>query len=229
VGGVVSPVLANIYLHYTFDLWVKQWRERKARGEVIVVRYADDFVVGFEHRAEAERFQADLRVRLKEFDLELKAEKTRLIEFGRYAAANRKRRKEGKPETFDFLGMTHYCSTTRKGGFVVKRQTMRKRERAKLKAVKEELTRRMHASIPEQGHWLATILRGHYQYYGVPFNSQALWSYYYRIQRLWQRALTRRSQKGWVRWERIERLSHKWLPSPRICHPYPSIRLHGAT
>ncbi len=228
-GGLVSPVLANIYLHYAFDLWVHHWRKHNARGEVIVVRYADDFVVGFEHRAEAERFQVELTERLKKFNLELKAEKTRLIEFGRFAATHRKQRKAGRPETFDFLGMTHYCSTTPKGRFVVKRQTMRKRVSAKLKRIKEGLIHRMHDAIPEQGRWLAAILRGHYQYYGVPFNSQALWSYYYRIQRLWQWVLTRRSQKGWVRWERIERLSHKWLPAPRICHPYPALRLHGIT
>jgi RNA-directed DNA polymerase len=228
-GGIISPVLANIYLHYAFDLWAHQWRKRKAHGNVIVVRYADDFVVGFEHRAEAEQFQKDLAERLSKFNLELQAEKTRLIEFGRYAAVNRARRGEGKPQTFDFLGFTHYCGTTRKGKFVVKRQTMRKRVRAKLKAIKEELVRRKHTSVPDQGRWLAMVLRGHYQYYGVPFNSRAVWSYYYHIQRLWQFTLSRRSQKGRVTRERIARLSRKWLPNPRICQPYPSQRFHGIT
>jgi len=186
-------------------------------------------VVGFEHRAEAEQFQSELAERLKKFNLELQAEKTRLIEFGRFAASNRHRRGEGQPETFNFLGFTHYCSTTRKGWYKVKRQTMRKRVGAKLKAIKEELRLRMHHSVPEQGRWLAAILRGHYQYYGVPFNSQAIWSFYYRIQRLWQRTLNRRSQKGCVKWERIERLSRKWLPIPHICHPYPSLQLLGIT
>lgn len=228
-GGLISPILANIYLHYVFDLWAHQWRKQKASGDVILVRYADDFVVGFEHREEAERFEEELVERLKKFNLELASEKTRLIEFGRNAVRNRSGRGDGKPETFNFLGFTHLCSTTRKGRFVVKRQTMRKRVRAKLKAVKDELRRRMHASIPEQGRWLAAVLRGHYQYYGVPFNSRALWSFYYRIQRLWQGVLSRRSQKGKASWERIVRLSYKWLPNPHIYHPYPAQRLHVTT
>ena len=228
-GGIISPVLANIYLHYAFDLWVQQWRKQNAHGDVIVVRYADDFVVGFEHREEAEQFQQELAERLKKFNLELHGEKTRLIEFGRLAATNRTRRGAGKPETFNFLGFTHYCSTTRKGKFVVKRQTMRKRMQAKLKVVKQELRRRMHAPIPQQGQWLASVLRGHYQYYGVPFNSLALWEFHRQVTILWKRLLSRRSQKGFVNWERMERLCHKWLPNPRICHPYPTQRLRVIT
>jgi RNA-directed DNA polymerase len=228
-GGIISPVLANIYLHYAFDLWVHQWRKRNARGDVIVVRYADDFVVGFEHRAEAERFQKDLADRLKQFNLELQAEKTRLIEFGRYAAANRAKRGDGKPETFDFLGFTHICGKTKRGAFVVKRQTMRRRMKNKLKAVKEGLRRRMHVPIPQQGEWLATVLRGHYQYYGVPFNSEKLGKFQYRVKWMWRRTLNRRSQKGHITWERMDRLANKWLPNPRICHPYPTQRLHVTT
>lgn len=223
-GGIVSPVLANIYLHYAFDLWVHQWRRQKARGDVIVVRYADDFVVGFEHRAEAEQFLKELAERLKKFELELQGEKTRLVEFGSFAAANRARRGAGKPETFDFLGFTHYCGTTRKGRFAVKRQTMRKRMRNKLKAVKEELRRRMHLPIPQQGQWLAAVLRGHFQYYGVPYNSPALWKFHYWVKWHWKRLLSRRSQTGQVTWERMERLAFKWLPNPRICHGYPSLK-----
>lgn len=228
-GGLVSPVLANIYLHYVLDLWVQRWRKRQARGEVIIVRYADDFVVGFEDRAEAEQFQAELAERLKQFGLELAQEKTRLIEFGRFAAANRAKRGEGKPETFNFLGFTHVSSTTRNGRFVVKRQTMRKRVQAKLKAVKEGLRRRMNQSIPEQGRWLAAILKGHFQYYGVPFNSPALWQFRHQIRILWKRLLSRRSQKGYVNWERMNRLCRKWLPMPHICHPYPSMQALGKT
>jgi group II intron reverse transcriptase/maturase len=228
-GGSISPILANIYLHYAFDLWAHHWRKQKARGDVILVRYADDFVVGFEHREEAERFLEELAERLKKFNLELQAEKTRLIEFGRLAAANRARRGEGKPETFNFLGFTHRCGTTRKGRFTVKRQTMHKRMRAKLKAVKEELRRRIHTPIPQQGKWLAAVLRGHYQYYGVPFNSLALWEFRDHIISLWRRSLSRRSQKGYVNWERMKRLCRKWLPNPRICHPYPSQRFHVIT
>lgn len=228
-GGLVSPVLANIYLHYAFDLWAHHWRKHYAQGDVILVRYADDFVVGFEHRADAEQFRRDLTERLGKFDLELHANKTRLIEFGRFAATNRAGRGAGKPETFNFLGFTHFCSTTRKGKFVVKRRTMRKRMQAKLKAIKAELRRRMHTSLPQQGQWLRSVLLGHYQYYGVPFNSPALWAFRRHVQLLWKRSLSRRSQKGYVNWERMQRLSQKWLPNPHICHPYPSLHLRVTT
>jgi RNA-directed DNA polymerase len=228
-GGLVSPILANIYLHYGLDLWVHQWRKQKARGDVIIVRYADDFLVGFEHRDEAERFQGELAERLKKFNLELHAEKTRLIEFGRHAAANRAKRGEGKPETFNFLGFTHVCSTTRRGRFAVKRQTMSKRVQAKLKVIKDGLRKQMHISIPQQGAWLASVLRGHVQYYGVPYNSIALWQFRNQILLVWRRVLLRRSQRGHVTWERMSRLAKRYLPNPHVCHPYPSDRLRVTT
>lgn len=223
-GGLISPILANIYLHYVFDLWTHQWRKRHARGEVIVVRYADDFVVGFEHREDAERFQQDLAERMDQFNLALHADKTRLIEFGRYAAAHRQQRGEGKPETFDFLGFTHMCGKTRKGKFVVWRHTMRKRLRAKLKAVKLELKRRLHEPLPLIGQWLRSVVQGHYQYFGVPFNSQALGQFRNGVVLAWKRTLARRSQKHRTTWDRMERLAKQWLPYPRIYHSYPAIR-----
>lgn len=228
-GGIISPVLANVYLHYAFDQWVQQWRERHAHGDVIVVRYADDFVVGFEHRPDAEQFQRDLHVRLAKFNLELHAQKTRLIEFGRFAADNRKRRGEGKPETFNFLGFTHICGKTRKGKFTVLRQTMRKRMQAKLKALKLELKRRMHLPIPEVGAWLSSVLRGYYQYFGVPRNGPALSEFRAQVMRLWKHVLERRSQRAQISWERMNRLARHWIPVPHICHPYPSQRLHVRT
>jgi len=224
-GGLISPVLANLYLHYAFDLWAHQWRKRNARGEVILVRYADDFVVGFEHRADAEQFQRELSERLAKFNLELHADKTRLIEFGRFAATNREKRGEGKPETFNFLGFTHICGKTRKGYFTVKRQTMRKRLRAKLKAIKLELRQRWHDPIPKQGEWLRSVLLGHFRYYGVPMNGPALSEFRYHVVGLWKRALERRSQKARILWERMYRLARNWLPYPRIYHLYPSQRL----
>ena len=224
-GGLISPVLANIYLHYAFDLWAHQWRRRKAHGDVILVRYADDFVVGFQHRAEAEQFQRELTARLHQFNLELHADKTRLIEFGRYAASNRAKRGEGKPEVFHFLGFTHMCGRTRKGRFTVLRQTMRKRMRAKLKTIKVELKRRMHDPIPEQGKWLRSIVLGHFRYYGVPRNRPALDVFRYQLVKQWKHVLERRSQTGQVEWERMNRLALKWLPASRIYHPYPNQRL----
>ena len=224
-GGVVSPVLANIYLHHAFDQWVQQWRKREARGAMIVVRYADDFVVGFEHREEAERFQGELRKRMKKFELELHEEKTRLIEFGRHAEKRRQERGEGKPETFNFLGFTHICGKTRGGRFTVVRKTMRKRMQAKLRDLKKEFRQRLHDDLREQGKWVSAVLRGHYQYYGVPFNSTSLWSYTYHVKRLWHRTLRRRSQRTRMTWERFARKVKGLLPDPRICHPYPSERL----
>lgn len=224
-GGLISPVLANIYLHYAFDQWAHQWRKRNARGDVILVRYADDFVVGFEHRGEAEQFQRDLTERMGKFNLELHADKTRLIEFGRFAATNREKRGEGKPETFNFLGFTHICGKTRKGHFTVKRQTMRKRLRAKVKAIKLELKRRLHDPLPKQGKWLRSVLLGHFRYYGVPMNGPALSEFRYQVVRVWKRALERRSQTARVTWERMYRLARNWLPYPRIYHLYPSQRL----
>ena len=224
-GGSISPLLANVYLHYVFDLWVAAWRTREARGDVIVVRYADDFVVGFEHCDDATRFLAALRERLAKFHLELHPEKTRLLEFGRFAARDRARRGEGKPATFDFLGFTHICGRTRQGKFKVLRQTMKKRMRAKLAALKAELARRMHDPVPEVGAWLRAVLNGYYRYFAVPGNGWALGSFRHRLVRLWRHSLSRRSQTGHVSWARMSRLAALWLPTPRILHPYPSQRL----
>lgn len=220
-GGSISPLLSNIYLHYALDQWVHQWRGRHARGEVIVVRFADDFVLGFQYRAEAERFRAELSERLTRFGLELHPEKTRLIEFGRYAAETRGRRGGGKPETFDFLGFTHCCGKTRKGWFTVLRKTMRTRWQAKLKAIKVELRRRMHHSVPDQGTYLRSVVMGHVRYYGVPMNGPALGAFRQEVGRLWCRTLRRRSQKHRMPWSRMRRLVSRWLPPVRICHPYP--------
>jgi RNA-directed DNA polymerase len=223
-GGLISPVLANIYLHYVFDVWAHHWRKQHARGEVIMVRYADDFVVGFEHREEAERFQEALKERMSKFDLRLQGDKTRLIEFGRFAATNREKRGERKPETFNFLGFIHSCGKTRKGRFCVLRQTVQKRMRAKLKAVKTELQRQMHEPVPEQGKWLRVILLGHYRYYGVPRNSPALGAFRQEVVMLWRRILRKRGQRSKITWERMNRWVNRWLPYPHICHPYPAIR-----
>ena len=225
-GGSVSPLLANIYLHYVFDLWVQWWRRAQARGDVIVVRYADDFIVGFQHKSDAEQFLADLRERFRKFHLELHPDKTRLLEFGPFAAVNRRRRGQGKPETFDFLGFTHICGKKRSNGrFTVLRQTMRKRLQAKLNAVKAELRRRLHDPIPAVGQWLRSVVSGHIRYYGVPMNGPALDLFRYQVSWLWWRALSRRSHKGRVTWERMRRLIAQWLPSVRICHPYPLRRM----
>jgi len=225
-GGSASPLLANIYLHYVFDLWVQWWRQTHARGDVIVVRYADDFVVGFQHKSEAERFLADLKERFRKFKLELHPEKTRLIAFGPFAAANARRDGSGKPETFNFLGFTHICGKKRSNGmFTVFRQTMRKRMQAKLSEVKAELRRRWHDPIPVVGQWLRSVVGGHIRYYGVPMNSRALHTFRFQVGRLWHRALSRRSQKGRVTWERMRRIIDLWLPPARICHPYPLRRM----
>jgi group II intron reverse transcriptase/maturase len=228
-GGLISPILANIYLHYAFDLWIHQWRRQPGREEVIVVRYADDIVIGFGKRTEAQQFQRELTERMKQFELALNEDKTRLIEFGRYAEINRAGRRQGKPETFDFLGFTHICTKNKRGNFTVLRRTKRKRMWAKLKEVKRDLKQRMHEPISEQGAWLRTILLGHYQYYGVPMNGQALYAFRYHLLRVWKRVLERRSQNGEVTWERMHRLESKWLPTPRICHPYPMQRLGDIT
>jgi group II intron reverse transcriptase/maturase len=228
-GGSVSPLLANLYLHYAFDLWVRRWRKKQARGDMVVVRFVDDFVVGFEHRDEAERFSVELRERFAKFGLELHPDKTRLIEFGRWAERNRSRRGGGKPETFNFLGFTHSCAKTRKGRFTVLRQTMRKRWQAKLKEVKAELRRRLHDPIPEQGAYLQSVVRGHVRYYGVPMNGAALGAFRKAVGWLWHRTLLRRSQKHHLPWRRMMCYIDRWLPPARICHPYPLQRLCVAT
>ena len=232
-GGSISPLLANIYLHYVFDLWADQWRKTQARGEVIIVRYADDFVVGFQHESDAMKFQQELRERFRKFNLELHAEKTRVIEFGRFAAERRERRGQGKPDTFNFLGFTHVCDKTRKGKFTVLRtsassvepRTMAQRLRAKLKNLKEELRRRLHVPVREVGRWLGQVLTGHYRYYGVPRNYAMLDSFRQEVRYLWHRVLNRRSQTGNVTEARLKRIADIWLPTPRIYQPYPESRL----
>jgi group II intron reverse transcriptase/maturase len=222
-GGGISPLLANIYLHYVFDLWVRDWR-RQAKGDVIVVRFADDIIVGFQHETEARRFWAELRERFAAYGLELHPEKTRLIEFGRHAAENRKRNGRGKPETFDFLGFTHICGKTRKGRFAHVRHTMRKRLRAKLREVKEAFRTRWHHPVPEVGKWLASIIRGHLNYYAVPLNFDAIEAFHRQVVRLWKRGLSRRSHKAYITWERMGRIARRFLPRPRIVHPWPDER-----
>jgi group II intron reverse transcriptase/maturase len=228
-GGSISPLLANIYLHYVFDLWVHMWRRKHASGEVIVVRYADDVTVGFQHKADAERFLDELRARFARFNLELHPDKTRLMEFGRHAAGNRSRRGQGKPETFDFLGFTHICGSTKKGKFTVRRKTSRKKMQAKLVSIKKEMTRRMHRPIKEVGIWLRSVLQGHYRYYAVPRNGPTMNAFRQRIVQMWKQALSRRSQKGRVSWQRMGVLAKRWLPTPRILHPYPDQRLRVKT
>ena len=229
-GASASPLLANIYLHYVFDLWAHQWRTRHARGDMVLTRFADDFVVGFQHRGDAERFLADLRERFAKFNLELAAEKTRLIEFGRFAAQNRKARGLGKPETFQFLGFTHICATTRTTGrFKLKRITDSKRMRAKLKALNGDLKRRRHLPIPDQGRWLASVVRGHYNYYAVPDNIEALRAFREQVIWRWLHALRRRSQRSRMTWERIRRIADRWIPTARILHPWPQQRFDVRT
>ena len=228
-GASVSPLLANVYLHYVLDLWAQQWRRRHARGDVIIVRFADDFVVGFEHLGDAKRFLRDLRGRFAKFCLQLHPDKTRLIEFGRFAARDRAARGLGKPETFDFLGFTHICGKGRSGRFWLRRITISKRLRAKLKQVKDQLMRRRHLPIREQGRWLASVVRGHLAYYAVPGNAQAINAFRVQIGRHWLRALRRRSQRHRLTWQRMSRLLKRWLPPTRILHPHPDVRFAART
>ena len=223
-GASVSPLLANVYLHYVFDLWADQWRRRHARGEMIIVRFADDYIVGFQHEADARRFLEELRGRLARFSLELAPEKTRLIEFGRFAAERRAARGLGKPETFQFLGFTHICEKTRQGRFMLKRITDAKRLRAKLHKLKAEVRRRMHLPIPEQGLWLGQVVRGHLNYYAVPGNIHAVSAFRDQATRHWYRALRRRSQRSRLNWERMHRLAQRWLPPAKIAHPWSDTR-----
>jgi RNA-directed DNA polymerase len=223
-GAVISPLLANIYLHYVLDLWAERWRRHEATGDMIIVRYADDFIVGFEHEDDAQRFLDAMRQRLGAFALALHPEKTRLIEFGRRAAENRKRRGLGKVETFNFLGFTFICGQTRRGKFLIKRKTRRDRMRTKLQEIKRELRRRMHQPIREQGIWLRQVVTGYFNYYAVPTNTQALSAFRFFVTEYWQRTLRRRSQRDGLTWERITRLAAHWLPKPRVLHPWPATR-----
>jgi RNA-directed DNA polymerase len=223
-GAVISPLLANIYLHYVLDLWANRWRQREATGDMIIVRYADDFIVGFQHESDARRFLDEMRERLKKFALTLHPEKTRLIEFGRFAAERRKRRGLGKPETFNFLGFTFICGKTRAEKFQIKRRTRRDRMQAKLKMIKEEMWRRMHQPIPAQGKWLARVVRGYFNYHAVPTNAHALQVFRHHVTDLWRRTLRRRSQKDRMTWDRMTQLVDDWLPKPIILHPWPSDR-----
>jgi group II intron reverse transcriptase/maturase len=228
-GASVSPLLANVYLHYVFDLWANWWRRRYARGDVIIVRFADDFTVGFEYQEDAQRFLRDLRERFAKFRLELHPDKTRLIEFGRYAAERRRARGLGKPETFDFLGFTHICGRMRDGRFWVRRITISKRMRAKLRQVKDQLVRRRYRPIPEQGRWLASVVRGHRAYYAVPGNRAAVATFRTQVTRHWHEALQRRSQRTRINWMRMNRLATRWLPPARVVHPFPDVRFRVRT
>ena len=223
-GSVVSPLLSNVYLHYVFDLWAERWRRREASGDVIIVRYADDIIVGFEHEIDARRFLDAMRERLAEFSLSLHPDKTRLIEFGRFAADRRARRGLGKPETFKFLGFTFICGQSRQGRFLLKRKTRSDRMRARLKEIKEEMRRRMHQPIPEQGKWLRQVVTGYFAYHAVPTNIRALNAFRDHVSDLWRRSLQRRSQKDRTTWERITKLVDDFLPKPRILHPWPKSR-----
>jgi RNA-directed DNA polymerase len=228
-GGSGSPVAANIYRHYVLDRWADRWRRPYARGDVIIVRYGDDFIGGVEHRDDAERFWRELRERMGQFNVELHPEKTRLIAFGRFAADRRRRRAQGNPATFDFLGLTHICSTTRQGKFTVRRKTMVQRLRKKLHAVKDMLRRRMHWPIPQQGAWLQSVLLGHSRYYGVPRTGSLLKVFRETIMRYWGQTLRRRSQRHRMTWPRMYALAERWLPTPHILHPYPAQRLRVTT
>ena len=223
-GSVISPLLGNIYLHYVLDLWAQRWRQREATGDMIIVRYADDLVVGFEREEDARRFLDAMRARLEGFELMLHPDKTRLIEFGRFAAANRKKRGLGKPETFAFMGFTFICGKSRRGNFQLQRKTRGDRMRAKLQAIKEELRYRMHWPIPQQGRWLRQIVMGHFAYFAVPTNGRAVSAFRHHVTDLWRRTLQRRSQKDGFTWDRAVKVVERWLPKPRILHPWPDVR-----
>ena len=228
-GASASPLLANVYLHYVLDLWAQWWRRRHARGDVIIVRFADDFVVGFEHHDDAQRFLSDLRERFAKFGLGLHPDKTRLIEFGRYAVRGRAARGVGKPETFDFLGFTHVCGKTKTGRFWVRRITISKRMRAKLRQVNDQLKRDRHRPLPVQGQWLRSVVAGHLAYYAVPGNTDAVAAFRTQVTRHWYKALRRRSQRTRINWERMNRIATRWLPPARMKHPFPDVRFDART
>jgi group II intron reverse transcriptase/maturase len=224
-GGSVSPLLANIYLHYVLDLWVEWWRSNNAKGEVFIVRYADDFVIGFQYYSDAKIFAQEIRKRLAKYNLKLNEQKTRMIQFGRFAERDRNDRDKGKPETFDFLGFTHICGKSRKGNFRVKRHTIAKRMRAKLQELKKELRNRLHWKIHEVGKWLSRVLTGHFNFYGVHYNWAMLKAFRYELVRLWFKTLRRRSHRFTINWDKMMRISNKYLPKPRLTHVYPTQRL----
>jgi group II intron reverse transcriptase/maturase len=223
-GAVISPLLANIYLFHVFDLWAERWRRREATGDMIIVRYADDFIVGFQHESDARRFLDALHQRMSEFALSLHPEKTRLIDFGRFAVEHRKRRGLGKPETFNFLGFTFICGKSRKGKFQIKRKSRRDRMRSKLREIKQELRVRMHQPIPSLGKWLRQVVSGYFNYHAVPTNHRALRAFRHYVTDLWRRTLRRRSDKDRLTWDRMTKLADDWLPPARILHPWPSVR-----
>jgi group II intron reverse transcriptase/maturase len=223
-GSAISPLLANIYLHYALDLWAERYRRREVRGDMIVVRYADDVIVGFEHEEEASRFLDALKARIEEFALALHPEKTRIVQFGRFAAERRHKRGLGKPETFTFLGFTFICGRSRDGKLLVRRKSRRDRMRAKLKEIKEELRRCMHADIADQGRWLGRVVTGYFNYHAVPTNNRAINAFHHHVLDIWRRTLKRRSQKDNTTWDRMTKLGEQWLPKPRILHPWPSQR-----
>jgi len=224
VGEVISPLLANVYLHHVFDLWAERWRRREARGDMIIVRYADDIVVGFEHEADARRFRDAMRARLEAFALTLHPDKTRLIAFGRFAADRRAQRGLGQPETFCFLGFTHICGRSRRGTFQLQRKSRTDRMRATLRRVKDVLRRRMHQPIPVQGRWLTQVVSGYFAYHAVPTNRRALMAFRQHVTDLWRRSLRRRSQKDRLTWARMAKVADAWLPRPHVLHPWPSAR-----
>lgn len=228
-GATVSPLLANVYLHYVFDLWARQWRKRHARGDMVIVRYADDTIVAFQHQSDAERFRRDLEQRLAKFRLELNAEKTQLIRFGRFAVQQRSERGLGRPETFEFLGFTHYCARTKDGRFAVRRRTITKRMAAKLREIKVLLMQRRHWPIEEQGRWLGAVLRGHLAYYAVPGNIHQVTAFRDQLVRHWLMALRRRGQKHRLTWQRMSRHAERWLPHARYMHPWPNERFDAKT
>jgi group II intron reverse transcriptase/maturase len=223
-GSVISPLLANVYLHYVFDLWAERWRRHEATGGMMIVRYADDIVVGFAHEVDARRFWDAMRKRFEEFALSLHPEKTRLIEFGRQAVDRRGQRGLGKPETFNFLGFTHICGRSRHGKFLLKRKSRRDRMRGKLKEIKEEMRQRMHQPIPEQGRWLARVVSGYFAYHAVPTNSASIGAFRHHVVDLWRCSLSRRSQRGGITWQRIKQIADDWLPKPKVLHPWPQQR-----
>jgi hypothetical protein len=228
-GATISPLLANVFLHYVFDLWVQQWRGRFARGDMVVVRYADDVVLGFQHEGAAARFRADLQDRLQRFGLELNTEKTRLIRFGKFAADQRRNLGQGKPDTFDFLGFTHICGRTRAGGFLLHRHTSMSRMRVRLVAIRDELRRRRHLPVADQGKWLRDVVRGYFAYHAVPTNVERLDAFRIEVARHWHKALRRRSQRDRTTWVRTARLVERWLPHARVLHPYPWDRFDAKT